>query len=356
MAPPYNESRSKAELGFIAVFIPSVISFYLIYKYPLWFSDSPETFYLFGKQPAFWYSFLYTLIVSAICITVLIKGKNLYSVKKNPGSLNTYQRGKFSLILFSQSVVFFLIPFVIVPLLQGVDFWHDEVKIPVKTAHVYLWPAFTSIGVAVYIFGIITVVVYFFGKRYCSWFCSCGNLAETIGVTPWGRKWVMKYTPRGKKETKLEIIQTVMMLLAIITGIILLSDTLKLFSVSSVTEATLTFQYLVTDLIFGSVIGIGAYPFLGTRIWCRYGCPLAAWMHWLGPRIKTRFKVEANKNCRGIGLCTKSCPMGIDVESFAHRNKKPIMGSFGLEETPCIGCGGCISACPTQALHFKKPF
>jgi formate hydrogenlyase subunit 6/NADH:ubiquinone oxidoreductase subunit I len=30
------------------------------------------------------------------------------------------------------------------------------------------------------------------------------------------------------------------------------------------------------------------------------------------------------------------------------------MGSFGLNDTPCIGCGGCIDICPVKGLEFQK--
>jgi ferredoxin len=43
--------------------------------------------------------------------------------------------------------------------------------------------------------------------------------------------------------------------------------------------------------------------------------------------------------------------MGIDVASFAHKDKKPIEVAFGLE-TVCVGCGGCIDVCPVNALSF----
>ena len=45
--------------------------------------------------------------------------------------------------------------------------------------------------------------------------------------------------------------------------------------------------------------------------------------------------------------------MGIDVASYAHKDKRPIEVAFGLDDTPCIGCGGCIDVCPVDALSFS---
>jgi len=111
-------------------------------------------------------------------------------------------------------------------------------------------------------------------------------------------------------------------------------------------------QDLVIDFAFGSIIGVGAYPILGTRVWCRYGCPMAQGMKLFGRFTRSRFAVVPSDKCRGLNLCSQACPMGIDVASYAHRDKKPIEVSFGLGLTPCIGCGGCIEICPVDALSF----
>ncbi len=39
------------------------------------------------------------------------------------------------------------------------------------------------------------------------------------------------------------------------------------------------FYYIGIDVIFAGVLGLGVYFFLSGRVWCRFGCPLAALMH-----------------------------------------------------------------------------
>lgn len=347
--------RSLGEKVFLVFFFPVVIGFYLIYKYPTWFVPADqvkETFYWFGKSTSFWYNLVYTGLVCGICLKLLIKGKSPYSNRKNQ-PLSGYQKKKFLSIFLSQFILFFFLPFILPALLGKAHFFDDPYKVVNKNAYVYVYNGFTSLGGFLYIFILVPLAVWFFGKRYCSWFCACGNLAETVGTTVWGSKWVKHLTPRGKTSEKLEVIQTIFLVLAICFGVILFLDTWKIAAAGSLVGSWRAFQDLVVDLMFGAIIGVGAYPLLGTRIWCRYGCPLAMFMQKFGKYSKSKFQVVASDKCKGIDLCTKACPMGIDVASFAHNNKVPIQGSFGLHNTPCIGCGGCVDICPVDALSFR---
>lgn len=348
--------RSTAEKVFIFLFLPTVLYFYLIYKYPTWFVNQDQvvdSFYWFGKSTSFWYSTLYTGIVVGIAAKILLQGKTPYGKNKKK-SISPYQKKKFISILLSQLVFFYLVPFIFPYIINGGNFFNDQYSAVNKNAYVYVYNGFTSLGGFAYIFVVVPLSVYFLGKRYCSWFCACGNLAEVIGITKWGNQWVQKKTPRGEKSEKLEVIQYVFLILALCFGALLLLDAFKVIAAGNIISAWRAFQDLVVDLIFGALIGVGAYPFLGTRIWCRYGCPLAGGMKLFGKYFGSKFQVVANDNCKGLNLCTLQCPMGIEVDKYAHKDKKPIMGSFGLNESPCIGCGGCIDICPVQAITFKE--
>ena len=350
-----NKSRSLAETVFLVLFYPAVLLFYVVYKYPQWLlPDGADltTFHLLGKSPGFWYATVYTGVICGTCVWVLSVGKNQYQRSKKKEQLSGYQRAKFTSILLAQALVFYAAPYVLPAFAQDGGFFNDPAKLAAKTAHVYVYPAFTSWGGAVYMFLLIPLAVWFFGKRYCSWFCSCGNLSEAIGVLPWGLNWVRQRTPRGETARRLEIIQLYVLSFAMFFGAMLFLDGLSLFSAPSLLAGFQSFQDLVIDFAFGAVVGVGAYPILGTRVWCRYGCPMAQGMKLIGKFTRSRFAVLPNAKCRGLGLCTQVCPMGIDVASYAHKDKKPIEAAFGLNETPCIGCGGCIDVCPLDALSF----
>ena len=351
-----SNKRTKAEMAFLVFFFPAVLIMYLVYKYPTWFVPEhlvEQTFYFFGKSLSFWYNTLYTAIVCGISAYVLYSNHSPY-VKTQKKELSTYQKNKFRSIFLSQLVFFYLIPFYLPYLFNNKNFFADTYQVLNKNAYVYVYNGFTSLSGFLYVFILVPVSVWFLGKRYCSWFCACGNLAEVIGITPWGNRWVSEYTPRSKVSKKLEYMQYAFLVFAIIFGIVLLLDIWKILVSTELVSIIRSIQDLVVDLMFGALIGVGAYPLLGTRIWCRYGCPLAGGMRLFGKYSKSQFAVQANSKCKGLNLCSTQCPMGIDVASYAHENSVPKSSSFSLQDTPCIGCGGCIDICPVKALSFKQ--
>ncbi|MDD9952071.1 MAG: 4Fe-4S binding protein [Zetaproteobacteria bacterium] len=348
--------RSPGEKVFLIFFFPTVIGFYLIYKYPLWFVAADEvesSFYWLGKSTSFWYNTVYSGLVCFISARVILSNKTPYG-KNKQAPLSSYQKKKFTSIFFAQLIFFYLIPFYLPYLFNDKNFFQDTYAPLNKNAYVYVYNGFTSLSGFLYVFIVVPISVWFLGKRYCSWFCACGNLAEAIGVTKLGNKWVTQHTPRGQTSLKLEKLQYAFLVFAIFFGLLLFFDTWKIVTAPNLVQSVREVQDFAVDLMFGALIGVGAYPLLGTRIWCRYGCPLAGGMRLFGKFSKSRFKVVANKGCKGLNLCSTQCPMGIDVASYAHENKVPTQGSFGLQNSPCIGCGGCVDICPVKALSFQK--
>ena len=99
--------------------------------------------------------------------------------------------------------------------------------------------------------------------------------------------------------------------------------------------------------IFSGVIGTGFYPILGNRVWCRFGCPLAAYMG-LIQRFKSRFRITTNgAQCISCGNCSTYCEQGIDVRWYAQRQQNIVRAS-------CVGCGICSAVCPRGVLKLEN--
>ena len=98
---------------------------------------------------------------------------------------------------------------------------------------------------------------------------------------------------------------------------------------------------------FAGVVGTGFYPLMGNRVWCRFGCPLAAYLG-LVQRFKSRFRITTNGGqCISCGNCSTYCEMGIDVRWYAQRGQDIVRSS-------CVGCGVCAAVCPRGALRLEN--
>ena len=99
--------------------------------------------------------------------------------------------------------------------------------------------------------------------------------------------------------------------------------------------------------IFSGVVGVGFYPLLGSRVWCRFGCPMAAVLG-LQQRFFSRFRITTNGGqCISCGNCSTYCEMGIDVRSYAQRGESIVRAS-------CVGCGICAAVCPRGVLKLEN--
>jgi thioredoxin reductase/Pyruvate/2-oxoacid:ferredoxin oxidoreductase delta subunit len=192
-------------------------------------------------------------------------------------------------------------------------------------------------------FIIIPLFTIRYGKIYCSYICSCGALAETVG------NGFRHRGPKGDLPRKIEKYGYIFILLATIATIADLFGWQPVLWVTGKGPFRLDlfgwYDIWVGTFLAGAM-AIGLYPFLGQRIWCRMWCPLAFWMNFWGRWSKFKITPEKGK-CIDCNVCNQFCQMGIDIKSRALRGE-PVT----LVDTPCVGCQECIVRCPMQILHL----
>ncbi|MGO4920088.1 4Fe-4S binding protein [Maribacter spongiicola] len=256
------------------------------------------------------------------------------------------------------------------------------------------------------IFVISPFLTYKYGKRwYCSWVCGCGGLAETAGDSfrqlsdkskfAWKvERWVVHsvvvfvtlmttaviYSYLGNDTSKYWLTKTVFIsgvavilttvfawvmiykreelakdakygaigyftIIAVLIGMHFFSNSGNIFIFKAETLRT-TYSFLIGS-IFSGVIGTGFYPILGNRVWCRFGCPMAA-MLGFQQRMFSKFRITTNGGqCISCGNCSTYCEMGIDVRAYAQKGENIVRSS-------CVGCGICSAVCPRGVLKLEN--
>jgi putative YpdA family bacillithiol system oxidoreductase len=212
---------------------------------------------------------------------------------------------------------------------------------PDKTAIAIAW-----IGVGlVATFVLVPLYVRFNGTRFCSYLCGCGGLAETLGD-----QW-RHLAPRGLTSYKAEWAGKLILAAALPVTLLIVNDAWQFFAAGSLYDAKTFAQNwygLVVDFWLASVVGVAFYPYLGNRVWCRFFCPLRAYMEVLS-RWFSKITIKANDKCIGCGECTRFCQMGIQVQSFAQR-----LEDMDNTNSSCIQCGICIQVCPMEVLSIGE--
>lgn len=286
--------------------------------------------------------FLYGLLYT---IAITIGG--IYFLKKHGNNRYHFYR---TLCIITVQIFFgFSIPFVMKLFLNKEHyfsyFW------PLKID--YFYPSFIAeqpMALVLYSF-IGSLIVFpllaiFFGKRfYCSWICGCGGLANTFGDS-----W-RHLSSKSSLSLKIEhiSIHTVMVFAILTTSIVLYNWTLPEGAYPTFSH----YAFRVQDFygfwigaVWSGLIGVGLYPLMGTRVWCRFGCPMAAILGLLQKLGRFRITVKPDM-CISCGNCSTHCEMGIDVRQYAMNNES-------FTRAACVGCGMCAHVCPRGVLKLEN--
>ena len=326
-------------------------AFYIVlYWFPSYIENwvvlvNPLSHWLRGKEADRWflYGSLYTTAVIVMGIRMMIKYRH-----------NRYQIIRTLSVSFFQLGFSFLIPALLIRLNKP-EFYFNYFW-PLK--YQYLFPSeisyLTSNGAAlgyfmvfwgaVMILIVTPILTYFFGKRwYCSWICGCGALAETAG-DPFRQN-----SDKSLKAWKLErwSIHSVLVFIVLTTGLLWLNSAFKGAVLGSLSNGFSEVYGFIIGAVFSGIIGVGFYPIFGSRVWCRFGCPMAAILGTLQKKF-SRFRITTNGDqCISCGNCSTYCEMGIDVRWYAQRGQNIIRSS-------CVGCGVCAAVCPRGVLKLEN--
>ncbi|MGB3150195.1 MAG: 4Fe-4S binding protein [Maribacter sp.] len=344
--------QSSTNRGWIAwlVFI-FLVSFYLVlyfrseYAVNWTYLVDPISESLSGNPAGHWfvYGFMYCVVMTVMAVRMYIKYRH-----------NIYQVVRTTSVLFFQIVFAFLIPEIMVRL--QMPYYDFKNAFPLDYDFFFQWNLKSllnsgGIGIFILFWGVILtlvivpVMVYFFGKRwYCSWVCGCGGLAETLG-DPY-----RQHSDKSLFAWKVErwLIHGVLLFAIVMTGMTLYSFFSETGTVLGLKTQNVQNVYsLAIGSVFAGVIGTGFYPIFGNRVWCRFGCPLAAYLGFV-QRFKSRFRITTNGGqCISCGNCSTYCEQGIDVRAYAQKGENIIRSS-------CVGCGVCSAVCPRGVLKLEN--
>lgn len=355
-----QRSASPANIAWLGIISGILlVGFYiLLYWTPQYIQNwvsmvDPISEMLNGGKASRWflYGLLYTVIMAVMGVRMLAKYQH-----------NNYQKVRTYSVIFFQTSFAFLIPQAISKL-NATNAYDNPIPAPdLKN----MWPldysfffnyrldemvANGSIGLFMLVWGIalfvigVPVFVYFFGKRwYCSWVCGCGGLAETLGDP------FRQLSDKSLRAWQFEryVIHGVMVAAILMTIGVLYTYFTGSYSILGLSTESLKSWYgFFIGAGFAGIVGTGFYPLMGNRTWCRFGCPLAAYLG-LVQKFKSKFRITTNgSQCISCGNCSTYCEMGIDVRAYAQQGQDIVRSS-------CVGCGVCSAVCPRGVLRLEN--
>ena len=203
---------------------------------------------------------------------------------------------------------------------------------------------------SLFAFGLMFISALFLGRAWCGWVCPGAGMQEMVEP-------VNNHPVNGKKIDWVKWVIwipwiSLIVFLAVQAGgyrsVDLLFQTQNGISVAGSPDRPIIFAYLIYYVVIGLFAGLAVL--VGRRAGCHTICWMAPFMmagRWVRNRFgwaSLRLTADASA-CADCKLCSKSCPMSLDVNSMVRREK--------MENAECILCGTCVDNCAKHAIRYS---
>jgi len=175
----------------------------------------------------------------------------------------------------------------------------------------------------------VVVLAIIAGSVFCSWLCPFGSVQEWLAKL--GRKiFGRNFNVPVSMHRPLRYLRYVVLILVVyvtVRGFRLVFEDYDPFKA--------LFHFNIETATTGVILAATViFSILVDRSWCKYLCPLGGVLSILGKfnLINLRRNPE---ECIDCGLCTRKCPMDIQVESITV-----------IPPADCTKCLDCVDACP----------
>jgi len=189
------------------------------------------------------------------------------------------------------------------------------------------------------------------GRSFCGWICPMGTTLDLVhSLTGW-RRFHRRKLLSGRGWARRNNWLRYYLLLAILAGGFISSQTLGLFdplvifqrtattlmnNIFATQETGLRIYFSVISLVF---IGMAVLEFWQPRFWCRNLCPLGAIIGLVSRWSLLNRRVTSD--CTNCGECLRMCPMRA-IPREVHNT----------DYSDCTFCLECEGACPQEGISF----
>ena len=199
------------------------------------------------------------------------------------------------------------------------------------------------------VFGSMFVGSLFFGRLWCGWACPAAGLQDAARGASDRRV--------GRRVDLVKWVIWVPWVVAIVLGAVraggyksvdLLYGTVGGISVAGSEDRPVIAAYMVYVLVVAIFLGLALA--LGRRGGCHSACWMAPFMivgRWIRNTLAwPALRLVADSSaCRECGICTRECPMSIDVQA--------LVASGSMENPECVLCGTCADGCTSKVIRYS---